>query len=49
MSIISAHDGFELVPPGIASGARWRAENEPHPRPSAADASYHAGIGLLRP
>ncbi|WP_446220730.1 SAM-dependent methyltransferase [Micromonospora sp. IBHARD004] len=37
-------DGLELAPPGIGPVAEWRAENEPQPRPSAADASVYGGV-----
>ena len=40
-------DGLELVPPGIVSVAEWRAENEPQPRPSAADTAVYGAIGKL--
>ena len=31
-------DGFEPVPPGLTSVASWRADQEPEPRPTAAEA-----------
>jgi hypothetical protein len=37
-------DGLELLPPGIESVAHWRADAEPRPRPSAAQAGIHAGV-----
>jgi hypothetical protein len=37
--------GLEMVPPGIAMMAEWRAENEPQPRPSPVDASGYGAIG----
>ena len=37
--------GLEMVPPGITMMAEWRAENEPQPRPSPADASGYGAIG----
>jgi hypothetical protein len=37
--------GLEFVEPGIAMMAEWRAENEPQPRPSPADASGYGAIG----
>jgi S-adenosyl methyltransferase len=37
--------GLELVPPGIQLMSQWRAEDEPQPRPSAAEASAYAAIG----
>jgi hypothetical protein len=40
-------DGLELIPPGIVSVAEWRAENEPQPRPSAADTAVYGAIGKL--
>jgi hypothetical protein len=39
--------GLELVEPGIVSVARWRAENEPQPRPTDADTSVYAGVARL--
>jgi hypothetical protein len=39
--------GCELVPPGIASVAHWRAEAEPHPRPTAADAYTYCAVAKV--
>ena len=40
-------DGLELVAPGIVSAARWRAEDEPGPRPTEAEAAVHAGVARI--
>jgi hypothetical protein len=40
-------DGFELVPPGIVSAAEWRAEGEPHPRPTAAEAYTYCAVAKV--
>ena len=40
-------DGFELVSPGIVSVADWRAEDEPRPRPTAADAYTYCAVARL--
>jgi S-adenosyl methyltransferase len=40
-------DGFELVPPGIVSVAQWRAEDEPQPRPTAADAYTYCAVARV--
>jgi len=37
-------DGLELLPPGIVSVAEWRADNEPEPRPTAADIAAHCAV-----
>jgi hypothetical protein len=37
-------DGLELLPPGIASIAEWRADNEPAPRPEAADVAAYGAV-----
>jgi hypothetical protein len=36
--------GLELVPPGIQLSTRWRAENEPKPRPPASQAGSYGGL-----
>jgi len=36
--------GLELVPPGIQLMSQWRAEQEPQPRPSAAEAAAYGAI-----
>jgi hypothetical protein len=38
-------DGLELVPPGLVPMIEWRAENEPGPRPTAAEAGAYAALG----
>jgi S-adenosyl methyltransferase len=40
-------DGFELVPPGITSVAEWRAEAEPKPRPTAAEAYTYCAVARV--
>ena len=40
-------EGFELVPPGIVSVARWRAAAEPQPRPAAADAYTYCAVARV--
>ena len=37
--------GLELVPPGIQLMSEWRAEDEPQPRPAAAEVGAYAAIG----
>jgi hypothetical protein len=37
--------GLELVPPGLVPMIEWRAENEPGPRPTAAEAGAYAALG----
>ncbi|WP_426512643.1 SAM-dependent methyltransferase [Dactylosporangium sp. McL0621] len=37
-------DGLELLPPGIVSIAEWRAEDEPAPRPTAAEMASHCAV-----
>jgi len=37
-------DGLELVDPGIVSVAEWRAEDEPEPRPTAAEAALYGAV-----
>ncbi|MET0494492.1 MAG: SAM-dependent methyltransferase [Actinoplanes sp.] len=39
--------GLELIPPGVAPVAEWRAEHEPQPRPAAAETSMFAGLARL--
>ncbi len=41
-------DGLELIDPGIVSVAHWRAEREPQPRPSAAEAAAHCAVARVR-
>jgi S-adenosyl methyltransferase len=40
-------EGCELVPPGIVSVAEWRAEAEPQPRPTAADAYTYCAVAKV--
>jgi hypothetical protein len=40
-------EGLELVAPGIVSVADWRAENEPQPRPSAAETSVYGAVARV--
>jgi hypothetical protein len=37
-------DGLELLPPGVTSIAEWRADNEPTPRPGAADVAAYGAV-----
>ena len=39
--------GLELIPPGVAPVAEWRAEHEPQPRPAAAETGMFAGLARL--
>jgi SAM-dependent methyltransferase len=40
-------DGLELVPPGIASVAHWRADDAPQPRPSAEEVGTYCAIARI--
>jgi hypothetical protein len=40
-------DELEPVPPGIVPVAEWRADDEPQPRPSAAETGMYAGAGRV--
>jgi hypothetical protein len=40
-------DGLELVPPGIASVADWRADDEPQPRPTAEEVGMYCAIARI--
>lgn len=40
-------DELELVPPGIADVAEWRAEDEPQPRPPAADVAWYGAVARV--
>jgi hypothetical protein len=40
-------DGLELLAPGVAPVAEWRAENEPKPRPTAAETAMYAGLARV--
>ena len=39
--------GFDLVPPGLTSVAQWRAETEPGPRPTAAEAYTYCAVARV--
>nr|WP_239346415.1 MULTISPECIES: SAM-dependent methyltransferase [unclassified Frankia] len=39
--------GLELISPGIAALPAWRAENEPQPRPSAADTAAYGAVARV--
>jgi S-adenosyl methyltransferase len=39
--------GLKLVPPGIQPLAEWRAENEPRPRPHAADIAGYGAVAQI--
>jgi hypothetical protein len=40
-------DGLELLPPGIVSLAHWRADDEPQPRPTAAEIMNDCGVARI--
>jgi len=40
-------DGLEPVPPGIQSIVKWRAEDEPQPRPSVADTATYGAVARI--
>jgi hypothetical protein len=40
-------DGLQLLPPGIVSAAHWRAENEPQPRPTAAETAAYCAVARV--
>ena len=40
-------EGLKLVSPGIQPLSEWRAENEPQPRPSAADIAGYAAVAQI--
>ena len=40
-------DGLELLPPGIGSVAHWHADNEPQPRPTAAETATHCAVARI--
>jgi hypothetical protein len=37
-------DGLDILPPGIVSVAEWRADDEPEPRPTAAEIASHCAV-----
>jgi hypothetical protein len=39
--------GLDLVEPGVAPLAEWRAEDEPLPRPTAAETAMYAGVARV--
>jgi len=39
--------GHELIEPGIVSVSRWRAENEPEPRPTDAETGVYGAIARI--
>ncbi|MCX5064512.1 SAM-dependent methyltransferase [Micromonospora lupini] len=39
--------GLDVIEPGIASVAEWRAESEPQPRPSVVEVSMYGGVARL--
>ncbi len=39
--------GTELLDPGIVSTSEWRAEDEPQPRPAAADVGAYGAVGRV--
>jgi hypothetical protein len=41
---LSMLEGLELLEPGVAPVAEWRAEGEPEPRPPALDVSMYAAV-----
>jgi hypothetical protein len=40
-------DGLELLAPGVVPLAEWRAEDEPKPRPTAAETAMYAGLARV--
>jgi hypothetical protein len=40
-------DGLELVTPGIVSVADWRAQDAPHPRPTAEITGVYGGVARI--
>jgi hypothetical protein len=40
-------DGFELVPPGLTVGPEWRADDEPGPRPTAAEVGGYCAVARI--
>jgi hypothetical protein len=40
-------DGLDLIPPGVVPVAEWRAEDEPQPRPSAAETAMYAAAASI--
>ena len=40
-------DGLDLISPGIVSTAAWRAENEPQPRPTAAETATYGAVARI--
>jgi hypothetical protein len=40
-------DGLDLVEPGVTPVAEWHAEDEPQPRPTAAETAMYAGMARI--
>jgi hypothetical protein len=40
-------DGLDLVDPGIVSVSQWRGEDEPQPRPTAAEVSCYGAVARI--
>lgn len=40
-------DGFEPIPPGLVPISQWRADDEPHPRPSLAEAALYGAVARI--
>jgi hypothetical protein len=40
-------DGLDLVAPGVVPLAEWRADDEPEPRPTAAETAMYAGVARI--
>jgi len=39
--------GLDLVPPGIFPLNRWRADDEPQPRPGDAETAFYGAVGRV--
>jgi len=39
-----AFGGLDLVPPGVVLTSEWRNDDDPEPRPTAADVSCYGGV-----
>jgi hypothetical protein len=40
-------DGMDLVAPGVTNVASWRDDNEPQPRPDAADVPGYCAVAQI--